>query len=111
MKRPRELSKSQIKKTLDLSTSKVQDVTIELEGANKELDDMKLKILVLEKKLADKTKDMMKLEIKNLHLAGVIENLRSNQFTDGSLKIRGSAFQYLSGLSVEKFDLIMQCIN
>ena len=54
---------------------------------------------------------MMKLEIKNLHLSGVIENLRSNQFTYGYLKIRGSKFQYLSGLSLEQFDLIMECIR
>ena len=56
MKRSRELSKSQIKKTLDLSTSKVQDVTLELEGANKELDDRRLNILVVEKKTCRRNK-------------------------------------------------------
>ena len=52
---------------------------------------------------------MIKIEMKNLQITGIIENLRSNKFNYKYLKIRGSTFQYLSGLSVDQFDLIIEC--
>ena len=53
----------------------------------------------------------MNLEIKNLHLLGAIENLRSKEFKYHNIKNKSGTFKYISGLSVHQFDFFTECIK
>lgn len=110
-KKPRELSKPQYKRRLDLTTESVENLTEQLSDVNKNVEQMEFKIKKLKNELKDKKKTIMDLGIENLTLQGTVENLKSKQFLYQNLKKYNSTFEYLCGLNVERFELLMECIR
>ena len=104
IKRQREPSKSQFRRKLNLSSSSIEDLKCKVEKAQKDIDALKTE-------LNDKNEKMLKLEITNLKLTGELEYLHSKNFTYKQLKVRYVTFEYLCGLSVEKFELVMKCVE
>ena len=53
----------------------------------------------------------MSVELKIFKLNGEIEHLNSKLFTYEHLKVRHVTFEYICGLTVEKFTLVMKCVE
>ena len=110
-KKPRQMSKAQYHKRLDTSNSTVGSLEEELQRANEIIKTKTQEIDKLKNELKSQQTMTTDLEIKNLHLLGAIENLRSKQFKYHNIKKKSGTFKYISGLSVQQFDLVMECIK
>ena len=105
------LSKGQLKRKLAISDNQVSSLKCELEKANENMDLQKIEIKRLKEELNQQKKNNIDLEMKNLHLSGAALNLRGKDFKYENLKFQKLTFKNLTGLTVEQFDLLADCIT
>ena len=84
-------------------TESKSELVDQINAANK-------KVIELEEKLKDQQKLSLDAEIKHLKLIGKFDVLESHNFTYHNLIISGK-LEYLSGLSKERFDIILECLR
>ena len=64
----------------------------------------------LKQQLKCQKKITNELEIKNLHLTGLFNNLKSKEFSYENLCIRKVTFKYLCGLAPDQFNMLFECV-
>ena len=105
----REFSKKQFKKHLDNSTNEISNLKIELAEANATITQLKDELQSTKNELAKIKSVNINLKKRISNLETKIATIKKKEFKYTNLIKKPGLFQYLCGLSIEQFNIILNC--
>ena len=109
-KKQRQPCKRNLIKKLNMSASEVDLLRQELQAETEKCKQLQTEIRSLKYKLQTSELNAKKLATENKKLQTESSITKSQTFTYDNLKKKPSKFQYLCGLTVEKFDILLNCL-